>query len=113
MSSTDKCSSKTTFLNLQSTDFDCVGVDTEFGKFYVCRYCGVIKVRERGSFTMENWNSHTKTRKHQDKRSSWKELNCEIRKKREQGMELQSGNYGLNMIQRELHHLLHLLVLES
>lgn len=37
---------------------------------------------------MENWNSHTKTRKHQDKRFPLKELNCEIRKKREKGMEL-------------------------
>lgn len=53
--------------------------------FYLCRYCGVMKVREIGSFAMENWNSHTKTDMHQDNRISWMELHCEIRWKHNKG----------------------------
>jgi hypothetical protein len=48
----------------------------------------VVKVRERGSFTMANWNAHIQTAMHQSKKATWIELNCKIRKKREQGIQL-------------------------
>lgn len=54
----DKCSSKSTFLNLPSIHFGCKSIDAENGKFYMCRYCGVVRDRERGSFTMKKWNVH-------------------------------------------------------
>ena len=55
------------FFNLPQNTKYCTSVDVEFGKFYVCALCGVVRVRKDQNrfFTIGRWKEHEASKTHQ------------------------------------------------
>ena len=55
------------YLNLPNTNPCCISIDVNYGRFYACKYCAPVPVRQERPFTCGHWREHIKTAGHVQK----------------------------------------------